>query len=110
VSKLESKAKSAIQPVFVIDSLARLLMGLPAIEALQLFERVSELQDPGEVFKNIFPKVFSYLGRLECDYIIHLKEDAVSYDLTTCCCVSIPLLARVKEEFGGWKKLGLCLK
>jgi hypothetical protein len=30
----------------------------PAIEALQLIKRVSELEDPGEVFKNEFPKLF----------------------------------------------------
>jgi hypothetical protein len=106
VIKLESKDKSAIQPVFVIDSLARPLLGLPAIEALQLIERVSELEDPGEVFKNKFPKVFSGLGRIEGDYKICLKEDAVPYALTTLRLVPIPLLARVKEEMGRMEEIG----
>ncbi|CDQ60651.1 unnamed protein product [Oncorhynchus mykiss] len=102
VIKLESKDESAIQPVFVIDSLARPLLGLPAIEALQLIERVSELEDPGEVFKNKFPKVFSGLGRIE--------EDAVPYALTTPRQVPIPLLARVKEELGRMEEIGAVSK
>lgn len=110
VIKLESKDKSAIQPVFVIDSLARPLLGLPAIEALQLIERVSELEDPGEVFKKKFPKVFSGLGRIEGDYKIHLKEDAVPYALTTPRRVPIPLLARVKEELGRMEEIGAVSK
>jgi hypothetical protein len=109
VIKLESKDKSAIQPVFIIDSVARPLLGLPAIEALQLIERVSELEDPGEVFKNKFPKVFSGLGRIAGDYKIRLKEDAVPYALTTPRRVSL-YWPEERKSWGGWKTLGRCLK
>ena len=104
VIKLESKDKSAIQPVF-----ARPLLGLPAIEALQLIERVSELEDPGEVFKNKFPKVFSGLGRLEGNYKIHLKEDAVPYALTTPRHAYI-FIGQVKEELGRMEEIGAVSK
>lgn len=63
-SKLESKDKKTTQSVFVIDNLARPLLGLPVLTALHLIERVEEQEekeDPREVFKNKFPKVFSGL-------------------------------------------------
>lgn len=44
------------------------------------------------------PKVFTGLGRLEGNYQIRLKEDAVPYALTNPRRVPIPLTEKVKEE------------
>lgn len=62
--QLKDKNGTVTQPVFVVDSLVRPLLGLPAVEALRLVERVDEREDPGEMFKNRFPTVFVGLGRL----------------------------------------------
>lgn len=86
------------QPVFVVDSLVRPLLGLPAVEALQLVERVDELQSPGEMFRQKFPAVFTGLGRIEGDYTIRLKDDAMPYALNTPRRVPFPLAGKVKEE------------
>ncbi len=96
--KLESKDSTTSQPVFVIDSLSRPLLGLPAIEALQLIERIDAVELPEERFKKKFPKVFIRLGRLERDYCIRLKADAVPYTFTTPCRVPIPLENKIKDE------------
>lgn len=47
-SRLESKDKNPIQPIFVIDNLARPLLGLPALTALHLVERKKEISTLGE--------------------------------------------------------------
>ena len=94
-SKLESKDKKTTQSGFVIDNLARPLLGLPALTALHLIERVDAVEEQGEkegeVFKKKFPKVFSGLGRLEGDYQIRLNEEAVTADALSRAPVRRPL-------------------
>lgn len=53
--KLESKDSTTSQPVFVIDSLSRPLLGLPAIEALQLVEWINAVESTEEMFRKKFP-------------------------------------------------------
>lgn len=101
---LESKDRMSTQSVFVIDSLARPLLGLLALTELWLVEQMEKIDtleekgDPGRKFKKKFPKVFTGLGRLEGDYRIWLRDNAVPYALTTPRRVPIPLTAKVKEE------------
>lgn len=110
---LESKDKKSCQPVFVIDNLARPLLGLPALTALRLVERMEKIDtleengDPERKFKKKFPKVFTGLGRLEGDYRIRLREDAVPYALTTPRRVPIPLTEKVKEELKRMEEMGV---
>ncbi len=105
--KVESKDLSTSQTVFVIDSLSRPLLGLPAIEALQLVERIDAVELPEERFKNKFPKVFTGLGKLEGNYCIRLKADAVPYTLTTPRRVPIPLENKIKEELERMERMGV---
>ncbi|KAL6479149.1 hypothetical protein MHYP_G00125820 [Metynnis hypsauchen] len=110
---LESKNRDSTQPVFVIDNLARPLLGLPALTALHLVERMEEIDtpevngDPEKTFKKKFPKVFTGLGRLEGDYHIRLREGAVPYALTTPRRVPIPLTEKVKEELKRMEEMGV---
>lgn len=105
--KLESKDSTTSQSVFVIDSLSRPLLGLPAIEALQLIERIDAVELPEERFKKKFPKVFTGLGRLEGDYCIRLKTDAMPYALTTPHRVPFPLENKIKEELERMEQMGV---
>ena len=115
-SKLESKDKNTTQSLFVIDNLARPLLCLPALTVLPLIERVDavenqgEKEDPGEVFKKKFPKVFSGLGRLEGDYQIRLNEEAVPYALSTPRRIPLPLNDKVKDELERMEKMGVVSK
>ncbi|KAL6459873.1 hypothetical protein MHYP_G00316320 [Metynnis hypsauchen] len=110
---LESKNRDSSQPVFVIDNLARPLLGLPALTALHLVERMEEIDtpevngDPEKTFKKKFPKVFTGLGRLEGDCHIRLREGAVPYALTTPRRVPIPLTEKVKEELKRMEEMGV---
>ncbi len=133
-------------------------MGLPAIEALQVVERIDAVELTEERLKkrflcgsvvehcvssakgcgfdsqgthilmkmynlnanckslwikasainiNTFPKVFTGLGKLEGNYCICLKADAVPYALTTPRRVPIPLENKIKEELDRMERLGV---
>ena len=61
------------QEVFVIRELHRALIGLPAIEALELVHRVSSITSdiPAK-----FPELFQGLGSLPGEYTICLRDNA----------------------------------
>lgn len=105
--KLESKDGTTSQPVYVIDSLSRPLLGLPAIEALQLVEWIDAVESTEDRLKKKFPKVFTGLGKLDGDYCIRLKYDAVQYALTTPRRVSIPLENKIKGELERMEQMGV---
>lgn len=115
-STLESKDQNSTQPVFVIENLARPLLGLPALTASHLVEPMDEIntlgekEDPEKIFKNPFPKVFTGLGRLEGNDQMRLKENAVPYALPTPRRVPIPLSEKVKEELKRMEEMGVISK
>ena len=67
------------QEVFVIRDLHNALIGLPAIEALQLVNRVSNitLDIPAK-----FPNLFEGLGSLPGKYTIRLSDNAKLFAIT----------------------------
>jgi len=61
--------------IFVVRQLRNNLLGLSAITALQLIQRINAThQVPADILEQ-FPKVFTGLGTLGGDYTIKLKED-----------------------------------
>lgn len=79
----------------------------PAIGALQLVEWIDAVESTEERFRKKFPKVFTGLGKLDGDYCIRLKSDAVPYALTTPRTVPIPLENKIKEELERMKQMGV---
>ena len=98
--------------MFVIRNLKSNLLGLPAIAALGILERVdaveSESKMPDIVRK--FGGVFHRLGTLGEEYDIKLKEGAVPYCLYTPRNVPIPLQEKVKEELQRMEAMGVISK
>lgn len=79
---IKYKDQTTEQPVFVIQRLAIPLLGLPAIEALQLAYTVDSVQGQTDDVKGLYPKVFAGLGCLQGTYKIKLTEDAKPYALS----------------------------
>ena len=84
------------QNVYVVQELNRALLGLPAIEALQVVSYVEPIQ-ASQVF-TMFPNLFNGLGKLEGSYHIKLRNDAKPYTLQVPRRVALPLLPKVEAE------------
>lgn len=56
--------KTTVQDVNVVNELYKLLLGLPAIKALELIKHVNAINAQSEDFKAQYPTVFSGLGKL----------------------------------------------
>ena len=96
----------------MIQNLKSNLVGLPAIAALGIVERVdavkSESKEPDIVRE--FGGVFHGLGTLGEEYNIKLKEGAVPYCLYTPTNVPIPLQEKVKEKLQRMEAMGVISK
>ncbi|RXN35784.1 Transposon Ty3-G Gag-Pol poly [Labeo rohita] len=88
-------------PVFVIPRLVTPLLGLPAIKELNLLHTVDVIQTTEPNYKELFPKVFTGLGKLEGAYKIKLKESTTAFALSVPRRVPLPMMNKVKEEQNG---------
>ena len=91
--------------MFVVRGLKNNLLGLPAIQALQLVQRVDTIRT-GEDIREQFPKVFTGLGTLGEPYQIKLKEGALPYSIYAPRAVPIPLRDKVKAELRRMEEMG----
>ena len=100
---LNHKGKSSLQQVFVVVGLRTNLLGLPAIQALNLIKRLDNTtadQHPltSASIKARFSQLFTGLGNLGEEYTIQLKQDAKPFSLYTPRRIPLPLRGRVQEE------------
>ena len=96
------------QNVYVVQDLNRALLGLPAIEALQVVSFVEPVQ-VSELF-TLFPNLFTGLGKLKDNYQIKLTSDAKPYTLQAPRRVALPLLPKVEAELQRMESLGVISK
>ena len=81
------KGKQTKQSLYVINTLKKNLLGLPAIQALNLAVRVDTIIQPsGYAVADKFPLIFQGLGNFGESYTIKLKPGATLYMLQ-CHCV-----------------------
>ena len=107
---LTHKQCSHQEQIYVIKGLRNNLLGLGAIEKLQLVKRMESMSSKPLDVKTQFPKVFSGLGTLGDEYTIRLKEDAKPYALYTPRNVPLPLREKVREELNRMEKMGVVSK
>ena len=99
--------REAAEEVYTVKKLNHPLLGCPAIEALDLVQRVNAVQTETDVVRE-FPKLLGGLGRLEEEYKIVLRDDARSYALSTPRRIAIPLLpTKVKAELERMEQMGV---
>ena len=107
-----SNLKETLQDIYVIGNLKEPLLGRPAIDALNLVQKVETIQaDESRLIedkvKSTYPNLFKGLGELDGDFSIKLKPDPTPFALTTPRRVAIPLLNKVKAELERMKNLGV---
>ena len=106
--RLSNPCQSTQQEIYVIRGLRKALLGRPAIEALQVVQKVDPIQINSIVKQ--FPELFQGLGRLKDNYKIQLLSEAKPFALTTPRRVAVPLLPKVKAELERMEKLGVISK
>lgn len=109
-STMSAKGNSAAQEVYVVTGLSKPLLGLPAIEALHLVQRIEEVRDTPDDYKAAYPTVFRGLGCLKESYTIALEGDAIPFALSTPRRIPIPLRGEVREELDRMEAMGVISK
>ena len=101
------QTKTIQQDIYVLKDLHQALIGLPAIEALDLVTRVNSIRTlPDQVIAR-YPTLFQGLGSMPGEYIIRVTEDAKPYAISTPRRVALPLLPKVKAELNRMEQAGV---
>ena len=108
--ELARKQHSYQEQIYVIKGLRNNLLGLGAIEKLQLAKRMEAVSAEPFDAKGQFPKVFTGLGTLGEEYTIRLKEDARPHALHTPRNVPLPLRDKVRKELDRMEEMGVISK
>lgn len=106
---ISSKGTSSLQTVYVVRGLRNNLLGLPAISALELANRIGTFSEKLEVQRK-FPDLFHGLGILGDQYEIKLREGAQPYSLHAPRSVPLPLRERVRQELQRMERGGVISK
>ena len=94
--RLTVKNLSRQETIFIVRGLKNNLLGLPALTALKLVQRVESTYSSLADVKKEFPQVFSGRGNFGEPYTIKLKEDANPMPCHTQECAD-PI---VRQSFG----------
>ena len=104
--KIRVGKRVAEQTIYVVEGLHKSLLGQPAIQALQLLKRIGAVEK-GSRSEELFPNLFTGLGKLEEEYTIRLREGAQPFALNTPRRVPVPLMRAVKDELDRMERLGV---
>lgn len=104
VATLQWHGKMSSQRLYGIQSLTVPLLGLPALQALEVVKFLDELQTPEATVR---AELFQGLGTLKDEYTILLRPDAVPFSLTAPRRIPIPLLEVVRHELDKLEKGGV---
>ena len=97
-SKMECKGAVTSQDVYVVKNLQEPLLGRPAIEVLHLIQRLESVQSTSVNYREVYPKLYSGLGRMKESYKIRLREYAIPYAVSAPRRVPLLLQTKVKME------------
>ena len=110
-STLGVKERTIQQDIFVVKGLKSNLLGLPAIQALQLAARLDSVeQSYRDQIISEYPGIFHGLGTLGEPYKIDIDPDAKPYAIFTPRRVPYPLQDKVKQELSKMETLGVISK
>ena len=107
--------KESTQEIYVVENLKEPLLGRPAIDALNLVQKVDAVNSDDSTrieqeVKTTYPNLFKGLGELEGEFSIKLTPGSTPYAITTPRRVALPLMPKVKEELQRMEKLGVISK
>ena len=108
---LSKNDKSINEDVYVIEGLAMPLLSGSAARALHLVARLDNVSlESKETVQQMYPKLFSGLGKMEGEYNIVLEPGAQPFSLATPRHISLPLIPKVKEELDRMEQQGVISK
>ena len=105
---LAHKGKKCQQSLYVLKHLRHNLLGLPAIQGLQLLTQADSVSTKS--IPDQFPTLFQGLGTFQEEYEIKLKPDATPFALYTPRNVPLPLRKKVELEIQRMEALGVIAK
>ncbi|KAL0174321.1 hypothetical protein M9458_030289 [Cirrhinus mrigala] len=108
--QLSVKDKTTEQDIYVVAGLSKPLLGLPAIEALTLIQRLYTVHERQDDIRTQYPSVFSGLGKLNEPYTIELEPTAVPYALSSPRRVPLPMRDKVRAELKHMEDMGVISK
>ncbi|XP_075526568.1 uncharacterized protein LOC142558304 [Dermacentor variabilis] len=104
MARLQWQGKTSCQRLYVIQSLTVPLLGLPALQALQVVRFLDQLKTSKAT---LHAELFNGLGTLKDEYNIRLKPDAVPFSLSVPRRIPIPLLEIVRRELDKLESAGV---
>ena len=107
---LSREEQAAMEVVYVVKGLHKPLLGCPAIEKLSLVSRISSVEEAEQSPADMFPQLFTGLGKMKGEYRIQLREGAQPFALSTPRRVAIPLMKSVEKELQRMEALGVIAK
>ncbi|KAL5506839.1 hypothetical protein EMCRGX_G008586 [Ephydatia muelleri] len=105
--ELKYSGRVCHQPVYVIKGLKGNLLGLPAIQSLQLLSRINSIDDYSTNIYRQFPNLFRGLGIYDDPYHIKLKPNATPHCVYTARNIPIPYFEKVKLELTKMESSGV---
>ena len=108
--RLRVKDHTHQETIFVVKGLKNNLLGLPALSALNLIQKLEMVYSSLDDVRKEFPTLFTGLGNFGDPYEIRLKDDATPRALWTPRNVPIPLREKVKKELDRMESLGIITK
>ena len=99
-ASMETKKQNSktMQDLYVVRGLKKPLLGRPAIQALDLLQRINAVSSSTVEPKKEFPELWQGLGKCENAYTVRLKDDAKPFSIATPRRLPLPMKQKVEDE------------
>ena len=104
---IESKNNKTVQDLYVVKGLKKPLLGKPAIQALNILQRINTVSSSKVEPKTEYPELFQGLGRIDNAYTVRLKEDAKPFSIASPRRLPLPMKKKVEEELKSLEDKGI---
>ncbi|XP_054267072.1 uncharacterized protein K02A2.6-like [Macrosteles quadrilineatus] len=105
--KLEHKGVSVYDLAYISEEITVPLLSRRSCEELNLVRRIFSVDSHDIDWATKYPNLFQGLGNMKGEYKIEMKENAVSYAISTPRVVPIPLKTKVKEQLDDMLEKGV---
>ena len=99
-ASMETKKQNSktVQDLYVVRGLKKPLLGRPAIQALDLLQRINAVNTSTVEPKKEYPELWQGLGMCQNAYTVRLKDDAKPFSIATPRRLPLPMKQKVEEE------------